>query len=243
MSYTIQFAKQDTLAATLNSGATSTTLTTGNFGSPSGTQLYVVDYDVPAKAEIISASITTTAVTSITRGLSGGAAGTTDHAIGAKIASIFVPQHYAAITDGTGLTTKNYRARAYRNAVQSIPNAAYTKIVWNAESYDTNSNFDTSNGRYTVPVTGFYLVISMASIGSTATNQRVINTIYKNGTATNYSTTSTGVSTANSATVSDIMSLTAGDYIENYVYQDAGGARDLRPDADSWVSIHFLSAA
>jgi hypothetical protein len=100
-SYVLQFQKSDTLAATLLSGATSTTLTSGNFGSPSGTQLYVVDYDVPAKAEIISASVTTTAVTSITRGLTGGAASTTDHAIGAKIISAFVPQHHTGLRDGT----------------------------------------------------------------------------------------------------------------------------------------------
>lgn len=99
--YTLQFAKQDTLAATLNSGATTTTLTTGNFGSPTGTQLYVVDYDVPAKAEIISATVATTGVTAITRGLTGGAAGTTDHAIGAKIGSIFVPQHYDRVANRT----------------------------------------------------------------------------------------------------------------------------------------------
>lgn len=99
MSFVTQFAKFDTLAATLNSGATSTTLTTGNFGSPTGVQLYVVDYDVPAKSEIISASITTTAVTGITRGLSGGAAGTTDHAAGAKIGVILVPQHYAILSN------------------------------------------------------------------------------------------------------------------------------------------------
>jgi hypothetical protein len=102
MSYTLQFNKTDTLATTLLSGATSTTLTTGNFGSPSGVQLYVVDWDVPAKAEIISASVSNTSVTGITRGLTGGSAATTDHQVGAKIASIFVPQHYQALVDGSG---------------------------------------------------------------------------------------------------------------------------------------------
>lgn len=99
--YVIQFNKTDLLAATLLSGATSTTLTNGNFGSPSGVQIYVVDYDVPAKAEIISASVTTTAVTGITRGLTGGAAGTTDHQIGAKVGVIFVPQHYDRVATRT----------------------------------------------------------------------------------------------------------------------------------------------
>lgn len=100
MAYTLLFAKSDTIAvgSTLNSGATSTTLTSGNFGSPSGAQIYVVDYDVSAKAEIVLATVAGTAVTSITRGLSGGAAGTTDHAAGAKFGSIMVPQHYAILS-------------------------------------------------------------------------------------------------------------------------------------------------
>lgn len=101
--YTLQFAKQDTLSATLLSGATSTTITTGNFGTTTS-QVYVVDWDVPAKAEIILASTSTTSVTSITRGLTGGASGTTDHQIGAKIASIFVPQHYAALQPVSAIT-------------------------------------------------------------------------------------------------------------------------------------------
>lgn len=107
MSYTLQFGLTDTIAtgSTLNSGATSTTLTSGNFGSPSGTQLYVVDYDIPGSAEIISATVAGTAMTSITRGLSGGAAGTTNHAASAKIGAIFVPQHYAALVDGSGWST------------------------------------------------------------------------------------------------------------------------------------------
>lgn len=104
MSYTLGFQQTDTIAvgSHLNSGETAFNVTSGNFGTPSGTQLYVVDYDIPGTAEIISASVTTTSFTSVVRGLTGGAAGTTNHAAGAKVASIFVPQHYAALVDGTG---------------------------------------------------------------------------------------------------------------------------------------------
>ena len=103
-SYSLLFQTTDTIAATshLNSGETSLTVTNGNFGTPSGTQLYVVDYDIPGTAEIISASVSGTAFTGIVRGLTGGASSTTSHAAGAKIGSIFVPQHYQAALDGTG---------------------------------------------------------------------------------------------------------------------------------------------
>lgn len=118
MSYSLIFQATDTIAvgSSLLSGATSTTLTSGNFASPTGTQLYVVDYDIPGTAEIISATVVGTAMTSIVRGLTGGAVGTTNHSAGAKIGSLFVPQHYdrvanrtlgyaQAVADQTGIST------------------------------------------------------------------------------------------------------------------------------------------
>lgn len=63
--------KTDTLAAQLTAGATSATLTSGNFGTQTGLQLLVVDYDVPAKIEVISCTITGTSLTGITRALDG----------------------------------------------------------------------------------------------------------------------------------------------------------------------------
>jgi hypothetical protein len=102
MAYTLQFAKSDVLAAQMLSGATSGTLTTGSFGSPSGTQILVIDYDVPAKAEVVTCTIAGTALTSITRATDGTSA--VQHEIGAKVIMAFVPAHYAALVDGSNLT-------------------------------------------------------------------------------------------------------------------------------------------
>lgn len=93
MAYQLQFQKTDTLAAELAAGATSATLTTGSFGSPTGTQLLVVDYDVPAKREVISCTIAGTALTSLVRNLDG--AGDVTHAANANVMMAFVPTHYA----------------------------------------------------------------------------------------------------------------------------------------------------
>lgn len=83
----------DTLNASgLAAGATSATLTTGNFGSPSGVQLLIVDYDVPAKIEVISATIAGTGLSGITRALSG----TSDvaHSANANIMHSLTPTHW-----------------------------------------------------------------------------------------------------------------------------------------------------
>lgn len=155
MAFTLLFQKTDDIAtgSTLNSGATSTTLTSGNFGTPSGQQYYVVDYDIPASAEIILASVTTTAMTSIVRGLAGGAAGTTNHAAGAKIASIFVPQHYATnivhVSSGTSATGTTLIP--FDNTIPQIsegtqflsatitPTSATNKLVIEIVAYISNS--------------------------------------------------------------------------------------------------------
>lgn len=107
MSYNLIFQAIDTIAVTssLLSGATTMNVTNGNFGSPSGIQLYVIDYGIPGTAEIISATVSGTSFTGITRGLTGGAASTTNHTGGATVGAFFVPQHYQALVDGTGWGT------------------------------------------------------------------------------------------------------------------------------------------
>lgn len=94
MAYALQTAKNDTLNGLISSGATSATLTTGNFGSPTGTQLLVIDYD-NASLEVISCTIAGTALTSLTRGLDGTSA--VSHANGAKVIMALVPSHYTQL--------------------------------------------------------------------------------------------------------------------------------------------------
>lgn len=96
----------DTLNASgLAAAATSATLTTGAFGSPSGLQLLVLDYDVPAKIEVVSCTISGTALTSITRGLSGTADVT--HAASAKVLHTVTPTHWAQVRQGIYQTVQN----------------------------------------------------------------------------------------------------------------------------------------
>lgn len=124
--YQIFFNKTDTLADTLLSGATSTTLTNGIFGSPTGAQLLVVDWDVPASAEIILATISGISLTGITRGLSGGAASTTDHQINAKVASITVPQMFG---NGLGAIAANDEWEDFTSSVEGYSTMSASSVV------------------------------------------------------------------------------------------------------------------
>jgi hypothetical protein len=129
MAYTPLFQTTDTLAAntTLSSGATTATLTSGNFGTPTGVQLYVVDYGIPGTAEIISATVAGTAMTGITRGLAGGAASTTNHVAGATVGSLWVPQF---LGNGLGAIAANDAWTTYAPTTTAAGTMTITGVTY-----------------------------------------------------------------------------------------------------------------
>jgi len=93
-------------------------------------------------------------------------------------------------TAGTMLTTATAGVpidgpafSAYQSSTQSIANATGTKILFQTESYDTNSNYDTSNSRFTPTVAGYYQINAAWTGVATAANLMTLY-IYKNGAIT-----------------------------------------------------------
>jgi hypothetical protein len=89
-------------------------------------------------------------------------------------------------TSGTVITTGSTFAgtgpafSVYLSANQSITTATTTKIAFNTELFDTNSNFDTSTYRFTPTVAGYYNVgLTCSYLGTAVT--RFIASIFKNG--------------------------------------------------------------
>lgn len=68
----------------------------------------------------------------------------------------------------------------YLSANQSITTATTTKMAFNTELFDTNSNFDTTNYRFTPTVAGYYSVGLICGYLGTAVT-RFIASIFKNG--------------------------------------------------------------
>jgi hypothetical protein len=118
---------------------------------------------------------------------------------------------------------------AYCNAVQSIANNTETKLQFNVEQFDTNSNYNITNYRFTPTVAGYYQV--SGGYGW----QNVINgygalLLYKNGA--NYVQLS--FAAANGAT-NQYLAHNGGcliylngstDYIELYGYQVSGASQN-----------------
>ena len=111
--------------------------------------------------------------------------------------------------------------RAYRNGTQTLSAATSTKIAFNAENFDTNSNFDsTTNYRFTPTVAGYYQVNANAGF---TTGSGQIN-IFKNGS--NYQTgveVTYNVSLGGHFSINDLVYLNGStDYIEIYTYLTSG---------------------
>jgi hypothetical protein len=139
--------------------------------------------------------------------------------------------------------------RAVTTTNQTISNNTWTVLTYNSESYDTDGFHSTSTntGRLTIPtgLTGYYLVITQAVFNTNATGARY-SKIQKNGTDISvgrkmgaYSSTVESVLTG-----SDILYLTAGDYIEHLVYQSSGGNLSMNQDNTDHTGfvIQFLGA-
>jgi hypothetical protein len=101
---------------------------------------------------------------------------------------------------------------ATMSANQSVTSSTYTKVVFNTEDFDTNSNYDTTTYRFTPTVAGYYQI--NASIYPNTTVTQINCSIYKNGAA--YRAVS---GTSASSACSSIVYLNGTtDYVEIYAY-------------------------
>lgn len=111
--------------------------------------------------------------------------------------------------------------RAYRSGNQTISANVTTKVAFNAETFDTNSNYDpTTNFRFTPTVAGYYQINSTVAF-TTGSGQLAL---YKNGI--NYQTgsevTYNGL-LGGHIPINDLVYLNGStDYVEIYVYLTSG---------------------
>jgi len=115
------------------------------------------------------------------------------------------------------------RFRATMSADQNMSDNSASKIAFNTEDYDIGSCYDTSNYRFTVPSGegGYYLINAQIHIKSDDDGQHIESFIklYKNGSST-YSSydnfSGTGNTNGNMLYNTQIVNLSASDYIEVY---------------------------
>lgn len=124
----------------------------------------------------------------------------------------------------------NYRFSAYLGSTQVTVNNTWTKLNFDTETYDSNSNYDTTNYRYTAPVTGYYQFTVNATLQNQAANVFLIG-ISKDGTnefrRLGQNPNCTGdISLRGTADVP----LTAGEYVYA-IYYNSNGTKNIYSSA------------
>jgi hypothetical protein len=107
---------------------------------------------------------------------------------------------------------------AYPNAQQTLSATTYTKILFQTEEFDTNSNY--TNSTFTPTVAGYYQVSTAINWG-TAISRGIVR-VYKNGVA--FKTLSDFQNSTSNAQGGSCLVFCNGstDYIEIYAYAGAG---------------------
>jgi hypothetical protein len=113
---------------------------------------------------------------------------------------------------------------------QTITTNTFTKVAYNVEEFDTNSNYDpTTNYRFTPTVAGYYQINANVSLGGGSVGY-VQCSLYKNGSPhTSGSALPNNTNVGGMVTASSVLYLNGStDYVEFYVWQNQGSSINLQ---------------
>lgn len=116
---------------------------------------------------------------------------------------------------------------ALRTTAQSIPNATFTAVQFNAaDEIDTDGLHDpvTNNTRLTAAVAGQYMCVAVGAFVSGAGSR--IFELFKNAGSTNWRLRFDGASSETKELIG-FVALAAGDFVEFMVWQNSGAALDF----------------
>lgn len=134
-------------------------------------------------------------------------------------------------------------AKAWRSAALShSPTGGYVTIPFDTNVFDTSGFHSTTVNptRFTAPGHGKYIVAAGVRFAGSATGSYRAIQIAKNQVSM-ASCWTAPTSAPLSITASDIIDMSAGDYIELYGYQDSGGTLAYLTGQDAtWLSIALL---
>ena len=142
----------------------------------------------------------------------------------------------------------NTMAHAVRTSAQSISSGAWAVLSLNGEIFDTDTLHDNSTNpsRITMALAGKYIIAACLSWESNSTGERKL-TIEKNSAGTQTDANIIGMNAAiASATgqtfmaVNAVHSLTAGDYVELFGFQNSGSNLGAA-GTDTFLGVTFLA--
>ncbi len=176
-----------------------------------------------------------------------------------------IKQSGSSISIGESGDTINLAGSAYAEAgtntpafsvwldsTQAVANTTATKIIFNDEDYDTDSAYDTSNGRFTVPTgeAGKYVFTCSVQAPDMTDGKYFWVRWYVNGSATktiggtvryqgwtqNFASASANL---NMSAVCQI-DLSVGDYVELYMYHNRGSSFNLDTEMQNFAGYKLI---
>lgn len=142
-------------------------------------------------------------------------------------------------TDKT--VTQNVKCWVYLSSPMSdLTVEAYTKVLLDAETYDTGSDF--ASYKFTAPVSGYYLVSYNIAFNQVPTDSRVSSFLYVDGAAkTSIFNQASMSANATSTASSCVIYLAASSYLELYCRVNGAGVDVLPGEGSTYLNVILLS--
>lgn len=119
-------------------------------------------------------------------------------------------------------------ARVYNSIDLSTANNTAIALTFDTERYDTASIHSSNSSQLVAPRAGVYQIAGNVRWDGSTTGKRDLYIRLNGGDAIAYTILTPTVDNAMAQNVSTIYYLVAGDYVELYVYQNSGGALDVK---------------
>ena len=131
----------------------------------------------------------------------------------------------------TGALTNTPAFAARLGSNQTISNNSLTKLAFDTEDLDTNSAYDTSNYRFTVPSgqAGTYVITLNCGANTGSDFEPMYGAIFLNGAVSQYGYGRNEYYDSRNLTRQLVLSV--GDYVEAYLYQNSGGNVTVQTDS------------
>jgi hypothetical protein len=129
---------------------------------------------------------------------------------------------------GGGGSAASSGARLITGVNVSIPNAAGTMVAWDTAAFDTGGYYGGAHPtRLTAPSTGLYQVSASHYWASSGVGERTCQFAVNGNTTNTYGIAGLTPPADGGVVLTVLLSLTAGDYVECFVFQNSGGALNI----------------